>query len=57
MNENVDLCIYIESGTIRIRFKEDGAFKALLEEKLTELKILISQETSSLPTQMNVGVF
>ena len=55
LNENVEL--YIESGTARPRFKEDGAFKALLDEKLIELQILISQETSSLPTQMKVGVF
>ena len=55
LNENVEL--YIESGTARLRFKEDGAFRALLDEKLIELKILISQETSSLPTQMRGGVF
>ena len=48
LNENVEL--YIESGTARLRFKEDGAFRALLDEKLIELKILISQETSSLLT-------
>ena len=55
LNENLE--VYIESGTARLRFKEGGAFNSLLEEKLTEVKILNSQETSSLPTQMKVGVF
>lgn len=48
INLNKSLEVYIESGTARLRFKEDGAFKALLEEKLAEIKILISKETSSL---------
>ena len=48
LNENLE--VYIESGTARLRFKEEGAFKSLLKEKLTEHKILNSQETSSLPT-------
>ena len=48
LNENVE--VYIESGIARLRFKEEGAFKALLKEKLTEPKILNSQETSSLLT-------
>ena len=55
LNENLE--VYIESGTARIRFKDEGSFKALLKEKLTEPKILNSQETSSLPTQMKAGVF
>ena len=48
LNENLE--VYIESGTARLRFKEEGAFNSLLEEKLTEVKILNSQETSSLLT-------
>ena len=55
LNENLE--VYIESGTARIRFKDEGSFKALLKEKLTEPKILNSKETSSLPTQMKAGVF
>ena len=37
LNENLE--VYIESGTARLRFKEEGAFKALLKEKLAELNI------------------
>ena len=48
LNENLE--VYIESGTARIRFKDEGSFKSLPEEKPEELKILISQEASLLPT-------
>ena len=48
LNENLE--VYIESGTARLGLKEEGAFKALLKEKLTELKILNSHESSSLLT-------
>ena len=55
LNENLE--VYIESGTARLRFKEEGAFNSLREENLTEVKILNSLEISSLPMQMKVGVF
>ena len=48
LNENLE--IYIESGTARLRSKEEEVFKSLIEEKTTELKILMSREASSLPT-------
>ena len=48
LNENLE--VYIESGTARIRLKDEGSFKSLPEEKPEELKILISQEASLLPT-------
>ena len=48
LNENLE--VYIESGTARIRFKDEGSFKSLPEEKPEELKILNSHETSSLLT-------
>ena len=48
LNENLE--VYIESGTARIRFKDEGSFKSLPEEKPEELKILISQEASLLLT-------
>ena len=41
LNENLE--VYIESGTARIRFKDEVSFKSLPEEKPEELKILISQ--------------
>ena len=36
LNENLE--VYIESGTARLRFKEEGAINSLLKENLTELK-------------------
>ena len=48
LNENLE--VYIESGTARIRFKDEGSFKSLPEEKPEELKILFSQKASLLPT-------
>ena len=48
LNENLE--VYIESGTARIRLNDEGSFKSLPEEKPEELKILISQEASLLPT-------
>ena len=50
INLNKSLEVYIESGTARIRFKDEGSFKSLPEEKPEELKILISHEASLLLT-------
>ena len=41
LNENLE--VYIESGTARLRFKEEGAINSLLKENLTEFKMLNSQ--------------
>ena len=47
-NLNENLVIYVESGTARLRSKEEVSFQSLLKEKLEEHNTLIPEKADEL---------